>query len=79
MSDITLATPDYLDILISKNTALQHQLASGRSGRLHSGALSTLKEESCSGEEMEEDRTKEGKETTKTLNYMYMIHALETN
>lgn len=64
VSDITLATPDYLDMLISKNAALLQQQhlqvvggggmglegegGGGRSG-LHSGALSTLKEESWVG------------------------------
>ena len=75
VSDITLATPDYLDMLISRNTALQHQLAAAggggggggggarSGGGLHSGALSTLREEgSCDGEVEEQDgrHTQEG-------------------
>jgi hypothetical protein len=52
-SDITMATPDYLDMLISKNVVLQRQQSAGMRGdggdtrrsMLHSVALSTLKEE----------------------------------
>ncbi len=54
VSDITLATPDYLDMLISKNILYQQQQQQQqlqlaemeRGGTLHSGPLSTLKEES---------------------------------
>lgn len=60
VSDITLATPDYLDMLISKNLLLQQQQQLSGSGSrggggevrrsvLHSEALSTLKEESWVG------------------------------
>lgn len=74
VSDITLATPDYLEMLTSKNASLQHQqqlVASpgggggGGGGRseIQSGALSTLKEESwvesVQGEE-ERDHKQQG-------------------
>lgn len=66
VSDVTLATPDYLDMLVSRNVALQQQGvgpgggAGGRGEGLHSGALSVLKEESCDGEEEEKSGTQEG-------------------
>lgn len=74
VSDITLATPDYLDMLISRNLMLQQQqqqsvAAAGgyggsggetrRSGMLHSGGLSTLKEESWVASVQSEEETEQ--------------------
>lgn len=72
VSDITLATPDYLDMLISRNVLLQQQSAGagGKAGDggdatrrsvLHSGALSTLKEESWVGSVQSEEEAAEQK------------------
>ena len=69
VSDITLATPDYLDMLISRNVLLQQQSAgagggvgdggdAARKSVLHSGALSTLKEESWVGSVQSEEEQK---------------------
>lgn len=77
VSDITLATPDYLDMLISRNLVLQQQqqqqvavaaaagCVCGGSGRetrrsvLHSGGLSTLKEESWIASVQSEEETEQ--------------------
>ena len=66
VSDITLATPDYLEMLVSKNMQQQQQqpMEGGNGGvpeagrtTLHSQALSALKEESWVASEQSADGT----------------------